>query len=180
MNKLLCFYLQNISMNKICSVYLPILLSMPMIHLNLPQYQFKYRMEDNQRQIFDVIRKKYVSLTPEEWVRQNFLQYLICEKHYPPALISVEHEFRLNRLSKRCDAVVFSTSGIPRLIIELKSPDVSINQQVFDQIYRYNLKIRASYLMVSNGLKHYCCKVDYESNSCVFLDTIPDYSVIRE
>ncbi len=153
---------------------------MRMTDLNLPTYRFRYRNVDNQRLILDVFRKKYVRLTPEEWVRQNFLKFLVQEKGYPSALISVEHEFRLNRLSKRCDAVIFSKTGFPVLVIELKSPRVHISQKTFDQVYRYNIQIKAPYLIVSNGLKHYCCKVDFEIGRYTFLADIPTYTELSE
>ncbi len=146
-----------------------------MKRLNLPTYSFNIKLIEQRKHIFDFIRKKFVLLTPEEWVRQNFLRYLVDEKKYPASLIAVEKEFKLNKLSKRSDAVVYNKAGKPFLIIEFKAPEVKINQKVFDQIARYNMKFKVGYLIVSNGMEHYCCKIDYLNNSYVFLKEIPDY-----
>ncbi len=144
--------------------------------LNLPTYFFKIKSEDNRKYIFDEIRRKYILLTPEEWVRQNFIKYLISEKNYPQQLISVEMEFKLNKLSKRCDIVVFNSIGKPNLIVECKSHAVRINQDIFDQIVNYNINFDVDYLIVTNGVKHYCCKLDKKSKSFAFIDGIPEYS----
>jgi hypothetical protein len=144
--------------------------------LNLPTYSFKIKSEDNRKYIFDEVRKKYILLTPEEWVRQNFIKYLVNEKNCPQQLISVEMEFKMNKLSRRCDIVVYNRSGKPNLIIECKSPAVQINQDIFDQIVNYNINFNVDYLIVTNGLKHYCCKLDSENKSFVFVDEIPEYS----
>lgn len=144
-----------------------------MVLLNLPDYQFK--IEKDKNLIFDEIRKKYVKLTPEEWVRQNFLKYLILEKNYPQSLISVEHEIQLNSLSKRCDAVVFSRKGFPEMILEFKSPSIILSQTTFDQIFRYNLVLKVQYLIVSNGLKHFMCKINFQEKNYSFIKEILDY-----
>lgn len=145
--------------------------------LNLPKYEFKLR-EGNTIHIFDSIRKKYVVLTPEEWVRQNFLTYLVSEKNYPKTLIKIEHIIKVNKTQKRCDAVVYNSAKQPRMIIEFKKPGIKIDQTVFDQIARYNIALSVKYLMISNGLQHYCCCVESENQSCRFLDQIPDYKLI--
>lgn len=144
--------------------------------LNLPTYSFTIKFQEQRKYIFDTLRKKYVLLTPEEWVRQNFLKYLIDEKKYPASLISVEMEIKLNKLSKRCDAVVFDRSGNPLMIIECKTTSVKIDQTVFEQIARYNMQLQVNYLIVTNGLNHYCCKIDFENQAYEFLGQIPGYS----
>ncbi len=144
--------------------------------LNLPSYDFKFRVSGEKQYIFDEIRKKYVVNTPEEWVRQNFIRYLIAEKGYPETLISIEHEISLNRLSKRCDAVVFSKTGHPLMIIEFKAPDIPVCQDVLDQIVRYNLVLNVNFLLITNGMKHYCCRIDFRNKDYVFLSQIPDYN----
>ncbi len=147
--------------------------------LNLPTYKFQLQInEDGKRLIFDEIRKKYVALTPEEWVRQNFLKYLIIEKKYPKSLISVEMQLYLNNISRRSDIVVFSQQAKPKVIVECKSANVKINNNVFEQIKEYNIKLKVDFLIITNGLKHYCCKVDYENNKCIFLEDIPSYKEV--
>ncbi|NOX84716.1 MAG: type I restriction enzyme HsdR N-terminal domain-containing protein [Chlorobi bacterium] len=147
--------------------------------LNLPEYPLKTRhKEGDKTEIFDEFRKKFIVLTPEEWVRQQFLHFLVNEKRYPPGLIAVEKGIRLNRMQKRFDAVVYSNSGKPLMLLEFKSPEIKLDQHVFDQIAAYNLKMKVNYLLVSNGLQHYCCKIDHRLNSYRFLDKIPDYTEI--
>jgi hypothetical protein len=145
-----------------------------MLSLNLPQYEFTIN-QGPPAKIFDLIRKKYVALTPEEWVRQNFLKYLVSEKKYPQSLILIEQTLQVHRMKKRCDAVVYNNSGTPLMIIEFKKPEVQINQAVFDQIARYNIPLKVKYLMVSNGLQHFCCSIDFENNNYRFLDNVPEY-----
>jgi hypothetical protein len=144
--------------------------------LNLPTYSFKIKSEDSRNYIFDEIRKKYLLLTPEEWVRQNFIKYLINEKKYPQQLISLEMEFKIKKLIRRCDIVVFNKSGEPNLIIECKSPSVKISQDTFDQISDYNRHFNVDYLIVTNGIKHYSCKFDKQTDSFIFTGEIPEYS----
>ncbi|MFA6401654.1 MAG: type I restriction enzyme HsdR N-terminal domain-containing protein [Salinivirgaceae bacterium] len=146
--------------------------------LNLPDYSQQLRISPKGDKIFDPIRKKYVALSPEEWVRQNFLLYLTQELQFPSGLISMEMTLTLNGLVRRCDMVVFDQMGIAKLIVELKAPSVTINQKTFDQIATYNLKLNVDYLVVSNGMKHYCCKMDYDKNSYHFLEEIPKYKEI--
>lgn len=146
--------------------------------LNLPEYSFKTRSEGNKLFIFDSLRKKYVRLTPEEWVRQNFVQFLISELKYSPPLIAVETGVRVNENQQRADLIVFDRSGNPVLVAEFKAPEVKISQQTFDQIVRYNMPLKVKFLVVSNGLQHYCCAVDYLQNSYSFRPNIPDFGEI--
>jgi hypothetical protein len=144
--------------------------------LNLPTYSFNLKLIEQRKYIFDFIRKKFVLLTPEEWVRQNFLKYLVEEKKYPASLIIVEKEFKLNNLSKRSDAVIYNKQGNPFIIVECKAPEVKIDQKVFDQIARYNMILKVDLLLITNGLQHFCCKLDLENGTYYFLKEIPDYS----
>ena len=147
-----------------------------MIKLNLPEYDFKTRVnESGKTEIFDSVRKKYLLQTPEEWVRQNFIRYLITEKSYPSSLILIEKGLNIHQMKRRFDAVVYTNSGQPAMLIEFKAPQVKINQKVFQQIANYNLQLRVKYLLVSNGLKHYCCEMDYLKQSFIFLNDIPDF-----
>ena len=147
-----------------------------MFALNLPQYAIKVTKRNGRDYIFDDLRRKYVALTPEEWVRQHFVHFLTEQKSYPTGLIANEIQLNLNNTSKRCDSVVYDHKMQPRVIIEYKAPHVEITQKVFDQIMRYNIVLRVDYLIVSNGLRHFCCKVDYEHHSCTFLPDIPLYN----
>jgi len=143
--------------------------------LNLPTYKFKIKSNENKYFIFDIVRKKYVILTPEEWVRQHIIHYLIEEKKYPISLMAIEKKVTINKLTKRTDILIFNTKGLPHIIVECKAPSVNINQNAFDQIARYNLKLNATYLIVTNGLKHYYCKMDFINEEYVFLKDIPAY-----
>ena len=143
--------------------------------LNFPSYSFRLKSSENKTLIFDIIRKKYVVLTPEEWVRQHVVLFLIEEKKYPISLIAVEKQLKINSLLKRTDVVVFNTNGTPEILIECKAPSVAISQATFDQIARYNLTAQSNYLMVSNGLNHYFCQIDKENETYVFLKEIPNY-----
>ncbi len=148
---------------------------MQMQKLNFPAYQFRFKSSENKVSIFDRIRKKFVILTPEEWVRQHTVSYLIEEKKYPQSLINVEKLIKVNDLSKRYDIIIFKPNGDIFLIIECKSNTVKITQEVFDQIARYNLALNADYLMITNGLSHYYCQMDYTNQQYTFLKDIPDY-----
>ncbi len=148
-------------------------------NLSLPAYDFRYTEKEGKRYIFDKIRKKHVLLTPEEWVRQNFISYLIREKGYPQSLVRVEMFFKLNRLSKRADIALFNKSGKPKVLVECKSPKVRISQTVFEQVARYNLSFEVDYLIVTNGLQHYCCKMDYERKSYTFVNEMPSFKEIQ-
>ena len=146
-----------------------------MQQLNLPTYKFRIKSTKNKYVIFDIIRKKYVSLTPEEWVRQHIIHFLVEEKKYPISLIGIEKKLTINKLTKRTDILVFNTKGLPHIIVECKAPSINITQNAFDQIARYNLKLNANYLIVSNGLEHYYCEMDFEKEAYVFLENIPPY-----
>ncbi|RZJ72886.1 type I restriction enzyme HsdR N-terminal domain-containing protein [Flavobacterium sp.] len=144
-----------------------------MTALNFDAYQFRFKNADGRVSIFCETRRKFVVLTPEEWVRQHVVKYLLETKKYPKSLVNVEKLLKINGISKRYDAVVFNPDGSIFLLVECKAPEVAISQSVFDQIARYNLKMKAQYLMVTNGLVHYFCKLDYEQKRYVFLKEIP-------
>jgi hypothetical protein len=143
--------------------------------LNLPQYSFKITGKEGCEVILDPIRRKYVKLTPEEWVRQNFVQYLINEGKYPAGLLGIEVLFRFNKLKRRVDILVHNRKGEPILIVECKSPDVKIDEAVFEQIATYNMKFKVPYLVVTNGLHHYACKIDHQEMKFEYLLVIPLY-----
>ena len=149
-----------------------------MLELNLPPFDKKVMQKEGKPFIFDVIRRQYVALTPEEWVRQHFVHFLIGHKGYPLSLMANEVQLKLNGMSRRCDTVVYDRTLRPRVIVEYKAPTVSITQQVFDQICRYNMVLQVDYLIVSNGLAHYCCKVDRTTGSYTFLQDIPSYEEV--
>jgi Type I restriction enzyme R protein N terminus (HSDR_N) len=145
--------------------------------LNFPKFSFRFKNNENKPFIFDEIRKKFVALQPEEWVRQHCVQYLIVEKKYPKSLVNVEKELKINGLKKRYDIVIFKSNGNIRLIVECKAPKITINQNTFDQVARYNLALNAEYLMVTNGLNHYYCTMDFKDQRYQFLKDIPDYKL---
>ncbi len=144
--------------------------------LNFPEYGFRLKNSENNLHIFDVIRKKFVVLQPEEWVRQHTVNYLIQEKYYPKSLINVEKQLTVNDIKKRYDIVVFNSDGSIHILVECKAPSIVVDQNTFDQIARYNLQLNADYLMVTNGLQHFYCKMDFESEKYAFLRDIPDFS----
>ena len=146
-----------------------------MNRLNLPAFDYKLKKEAGKHYILDLIRRKYVALTPEEWVRQHVVQYILHEKKYPKSLVNVEKSLKVNGLTKRYDIVVFQPNGKIFLLIECKAPEVSITQNTFDQIARYNLSLKAEYLMVTNGLNHYFCQMDFEKEEYVFLKELPEF-----
>jgi hypothetical protein len=137
--------------------------------LNLPNYKFRLKSSENKTLIFDNLRKKYMVLTPEEWVRQHFVQFLIEEKKYPASLIALEKQLTLNNRKKRTDILVFNKEGNHDIIVECKAPKIKITQATFDQIARYNLKLKANFLVVTNGLDHFYCKMDFENEAYIFL-----------
>ena len=149
-----------------------------MFRLNLPPYPIKIQEKGEKRQIFDFLRRKWVALTPEEWVRQHFTHFLVEHKNYPQALLANEVELRIGEKRLRCDTLLYNKELRPRMIIEYKAPTIQIQQKTFDQISVYNLLLKVDYLVVSNGLCHYCCKMDYERQSYQFLKDIPDYETI--
>ena len=144
-----------------------------MLDLNLPPFDKKITMKDDKPFILDIIRRQYVALTPEEWVRQHFVHFLISHKGYPQSLMANEVQLKLNGMSRRCDTVVYDRALKPRVIVEYKAPTVNITQKVFDQICRYNMVLQVDYLIVTNGLTHYCCKMDNEARSYTFLREVP-------
>ena len=146
-----------------------------MLSLNLPPYATKVAVRDGKNTIWDIIRRKYVALTPEEWVRQHFVHFLVGHKGYPVSLLANEVALTLNGTSRRCDTVLYDRTLSPRMIIEYKAPHIPITQKVFDQICRYNLVFHVDYLIVSNGLSHYCCRMDYAHQSYQFLQDVPSY-----
>lgn len=146
-----------------------------MQRLNLPLCELKIRQIGQKTEVFDLIRKKYIQLTDEEWVRQNFVHYLIDYLKYPRALISLESGLKYNSLSKRSDIVVYGRDGNPFMIIECKSPAIKLSQSVFEQAACYNAVLKAMYLVTTNGLVHYCCRIDHQKKSSVFMDTLPGF-----
>lgn len=143
--------------------------------LNLPTYSFKLKSNEKHTLIFDNLRKKYFVLTPEEWVRQHYVQFLIEEKKYPVSLIALEKQLIINNRKKRTDIVIFNKEGNPDIIVECKAPHIKISQSTFDQIARYNLKLKANFLILTNGMEHYYCKMDFENETYIFLKDIPKY-----
>lgn len=144
--------------------------------LNFPDYIFRFKSNENKPLIFDEVRKKFVALTPEEWVRQHTVQFLLTEKNYPISHINIEKQIKLHDMTKRYDIVVYNSDGSIHLIVECKAPNIPIDQNVFDQIARYNFVLKADYLMVTNGLEHYYCKMDLKNAKYVFLEKIPPYN----
>lgn len=146
--------------------------------LNLPTYEFRTGLSEKGRPtIFDCLRKRFVTLTPEEWVRQNFIRYMIEEKGYPAGLISVEMKVDINGLQQRCDVVCFDKTGKPLMIVECKAPKVRITEEVFNQAARYNMRLNTRFLVMTNGLNHYCCEIDYENKRVVYLRDIPEFGI---
>jgi hypothetical protein len=147
------------------------------MQLNLPTYTFNIKAKPNgSKVIFDTLRRRFVTLTPEEWVRQHFVRFLVDEKGFPAALMANEVSLTQNGIKRRCDTLVADATGNPLEIVEDTAPHVEISQNTFDQIVRYNMVLHASYLIVSNGLNHYCCRINYADDSYVFLNDIPSYS----
>ena len=147
-----------------------------MLALNLPSFAVKMQQRNGKSLIFDPLRKKYVALTPEEWVRQHFTHFLTDHKGYPKGLLANEIQLDLNGTKKRCDTVLFNKDLSARMIVEYKAPHIAITQAVFDQITRYNMVLKVEYLIVSNGIGHYCCRIDYTTMKYSFLQEIPAYS----
>ena len=145
-----------------------------MLPLNLPNFDIKVKKSADQSLVWDETRRKYVALTPEEWVRQHFVHFLISEKGYRQELIANEVSIKLNGTAKRCDTVIYDRLLTPLMIVEYKAPSITITPKVFDQIVRYNRVLHVQYLIVSNGLRHFCCQIDYKTLSYRFLKEIPD------
>ncbi|WP_298486057.1 type I restriction enzyme HsdR N-terminal domain-containing protein [uncultured Maribacter sp.] len=147
-----------------------------MLPLNFKKYNFRFKNSENKVQIFDVVRKKFVQLQPEEWVRQNVIHFLVEEKKYPLSLINVEKQLTINKLKKRYDIVIFNPDGSIELLVECKAPKIKITQNTFDQIATYNMQLNANFLMVTNGLQHLYCKMNFIEEKYSFLRQIPDFS----
>ena len=151
-----------------------------MISLNLPTYEIKISGTPERPTILDILRRKYVALTPEEWVRQHFVHFLIEQKGYPATLLANEVKLKVGNKDLRADSVLYDRNLRPRIIIEYKAPTIPITQRVFDQITVYNLLLKVDYLIVSNGMQHYCCKMDYDNQKYIYLQDIPDYQDITQ
>lgn len=149
-----------------------------MVQLNLPPYQIRVKETGGRKQVFDILRRKYVALTPEEWVRQHFIHYLIEHKNYPASLLANEVSLQIGEKRMRADSVLYDNQLHPRIIIEYKAPNITLTQKVFDQITVYNLLLHVDYLIVSNGMTTYICKMDYEKQTYKFLEAIPNYENI--
>ena len=143
--------------------------------LNLPIAALKTKLVEGTTQVFDQVRKKYLVLTPEEWVRQHFIHYLNQEKNYPLGLMGVEQMVKYNGMQTRADIVLYAADGKPNMIVECKAPNVKITQDAFNQIAKYNFKLKVPFLVVTNGMQHFCCKMEYESDEIKFLEEIPTY-----
>ena len=149
-----------------------------MQELNLPRYEIRVERHDGKLTIFDFLRRRHVALTPEEWVRQHFVHYLVEHKGYPKGLLANEVELSIGSKRLRCDSILYDRDLHPRMIMEYKAPTVRISPKVFQQIATYNLLLHVDYLVVSNGLSHYCVKMDYDNQKYLFLDDIPSYEKI--
>ena len=156
-------------------IHLPIMPS----QLNLPPYEIRVKEEHGRHQIFDFLRRRYVTLTPEEWVRQHFVHFLVEHKGYPKGLLGNEIELRVGEKKLRCDTLLYNKELQPQMIIEYKAPHIELTQQVFDQISAYNMLLHVDFLIVSNGLQHYCCRMDYSNHRYLFLREIPDYESLN-
>jgi len=149
-----------------------------LMKLDFPEYKFRVRKAARGMEIFDIIRKRFVALTPEEWVRQHAIHFLNKERQIPLGRMNVEVALEASGLSRRADIVVFDNFGKSAAIVECKAPNVKITQDTFDQIARYNMALKASYLIVTNGLTHFCCYIDIEKQSYYFVEIIPDYQTM--
>ena len=146
-----------------------------MIRLNLPEYEINVSERDGKQQIFDFLRRKFVALTPEEWVRQHFTHFLVEQKGYPKGLLANEIQLTIGDKRLRCDTLLYNKQMQPQMIIEYKAPQIKLQQKTFNQISAYNLLLKVDYLIVSNGMQHICCKMDYANQKYYFLEDIPDY-----
>jgi hypothetical protein len=147
-----------------------------MFALNLPAFEYKIRQHDGKDQIYDPLRRRYVRLTSEEWVRQHFTHFLISQKGYPAGRMVHEALVVVNGQQKRCDTLVYDENLRPLVVLEYKAPEVTLNQKVFDQIASYNFVLKVQYLIVSNGLTHYCCRMDYQAHCVRYLTEMPAYT----
>lgn len=149
------------------------------MNLNLPEFEFRFSEKDGKKYIFDEIRKTHIILTPEEWVRQNFVKFLIQKKKYPASLIKIEKGLKVNNTYKRTDIVICNSLGMPLLIVECKAPSVKITQDVFNQIANYNIALQTTFLVVTNGLQHYCCRINFTKHEFTFIEDIPLWDEIN-
>lgn len=150
-----------------------------MQQLNFSHFEFRLRDLNNRQEIFDPVRHKFVTLTPEEWVRQHLIAYLTQVKGYPVSMIGVEKQLLLNKLTKRFDLVVFKRNATPLLLVECKAPGVEITEKAFDQAARYNILLRAEYFLITNGLEHYTCRIDYKNKQYIFIEEIPHFDELK-
>ncbi len=148
------------------------------MQLNFPEYPIALKNIDSKKHIFGLVRRKYLLWTPEEWVRQHILHFLIKERGYPKSFLAVEKGLKVNSLARRTDIVAYNNHGKPILIVECKAPRVKITQEVFNQISAYNIPLKVNYLFISNGLEHYCCQIDFEVNNYTFIADLPHYEDI--
>ncbi|MBO6288576.1 MAG: type I restriction enzyme HsdR N-terminal domain-containing protein [Prevotella sp.] len=144
--------------------------------LNLPSFDINIAQRNGRPTMFDPLRRRFVALTPEEWVRQHFVNYLVHHLHYPAGLMANEVELSVGDKHLRCDTLLYNKDMQPQMIIEYKAPHIALTQKVFDQITAYNLLLHVDYLVVSNGMEHLCCQMDYDNRRYVFLPNIPDYN----
>lgn len=151
-----------------------------MQQLNFPRFEFRLRKLEIRQEIFDPVRRKFVSLTPEEWVRQHLIAYLTLEKGYPVPMISVEKQLLLNKMPKRFDLVVFNRNATPLLLAECKAPGVEITEKAFDQAARYNMLLKAEYFLITNGIEHYTCRIDYDKKQYIFIEEIPHFDEVNQ
>lgn len=147
-----------------------------MTRLNLPSFPIRLAGTQEKPKVFDILRSKYVALTPEEWVRQHFVNYLIQHKQYPASYLANEVNLKIGGKVLRADTVLYDQQLRPLMIIEYKAPHIAISQKIFNQLFAYNLQLHATYLVVSNGLQHYCCMLTHDHEKYVFLDDIPEYN----
>jgi len=148
--------------------------------IQFKKYPLNIREEGGRKEVFDIVRKKYIALTPEEWIRQHWLWYFAEDKRYPKPLLAVEHAIEVLGQSRRTDVTVFNRSGKPALILECKSFDVPLSQETFDQAARYNLELRVPYIIISNGIQSYGCHVDLGAGKFIMLDRVPDFHELDE
>lgn len=146
-----------------------------MYNLNLPPASLKFKEINGKKAIFDIVRKKYIILTPEEWVRQHFVHFLINHYHYPRSLIKIESGIRLNEMAGRSDIIVYNRQGQVFLLVECKAPTIPLSNAVFEQASRYNINYKANYLLITNGLQHLCCAINHKTNSYTYMDNIPAF-----
>ncbi|MDR3340592.1 MAG: type I restriction enzyme HsdR N-terminal domain-containing protein [Candidatus Symbiothrix sp.] len=150
-----------------------------MTELNLPSADLKLKKYGEKDYVFDCLRKQYVRLTPEEYVRQHFIHFLIAHRHFPASRLANEVSIGLGNVKKRCDTVLYDDFLQALMIVEYKSPSVQVKQETFDQIARYNMSLNVPWLIVSNGIRHFCCKINKEKDGYVFLKDIPDYEEVK-